>query len=410
MIILYNIGIRLYHVFLLIAFPFNRKARTWIKGRKGWADRLRSDIDSFSPILWIHASSLGEFEQGRPIIESWRRENPDYKILLTFFSPSGYEIMKNNAIADFIHYLPLDTRQNARKFMHIVNPQLVMFIKYEFWYHMLHEAMHTGTRTILISSVFRRGQLFFRFYGKWYRKVLHSFSHIFVQDENSLDLLLNIGLKNVSIAGDTRFDRVAQIATQAKKIDICESFTAGKFTYVFGSTWPKDDDIIIPYINSCKSDSCFIIAPHEIGIKYIQQLENKLHKRIALYSHAYGKSLLEARVLIIDTIGLLSSVYRYGKVAYVGGGFGKGIHNILEPAVYGMPVVIGPRYHKFHEAIQMVKEGGAFSVTGFEELKTMLDALRENKNSWEKASEATRGFVQRNLGATQAILSFLKKS
>jgi 3-deoxy-D-manno-octulosonic-acid transferase len=407
--ILYDLGIRFYYLQLWIASLFNRKARAWIKGRKGWAERLQSDIDSFSPIVWFHSSSLGEFEQGKPIIESWRKENPDFKILLTFFSPSGYENIKNNHVVDFIHYIPLDTRQNARKFIQIVKPKLVIFIKYEFWYHMLHEATNIGATAILVSSVFRRGQLFFKFYGKWYRKVLHLFNHIFVQDENSLDLLMNIDVKKVSIAGDTRFDRVTQIASQNKKIDIVESFTAGRFTYIFGSTWQKDEDIIIPYINSCKLDSCFIIAPHEIELKHIQQLENKLHKRIALFSNAYGKSLLEARVLIIDRIGLLSSIYRYGNVAYIGGGFGKGIHNILEPAVYGMPVVFGPRYQKFHEANALFVEGGAFSITNFEELKSIFDTLRENKHALEKASEATREFVQRNLGATQAILNYLKK-
>ena len=410
MILFYDISIYLYYFSLLLAFPFNSKARAWIRGRKKWAEKLQEDIDSRSPIIWFHVSSLGEYEQGRPIIESWKEENPEYKILLTFFSPSGYENVIDHKDVDFVHYAPLDTRRNARKFMSIVKPKYVVFVKYEFWYHLLHEAKRFSACIILVSGIFRSGQLFFKFYGRWYRKILYFFDQIFVQDENSIDLLMQLGGLNVSLAGDTRFDRVAQIALQPKQIDTVKNFTEGRFTCIFGNTWKKDEDIIIPYINSCKSDSCFVIAPHEIGPAHIEQLMNRLHKRVALYSLAYGKSLTEARVLIIDNIGMLSSIYHYGNVAYIGGGFGKGIHNILEPAVYGMPVVFGPRYFKFREAVELVKEGGAFSVTSFEELKTVFDMLKEEKVRLGKASEATRQFIQRNLGATRAILNYLKKS
>ncbi len=410
MLLFYNLAIRLYYFVLLLVCPLNSKARAWIKGRKDWEEELKNNIDTTYPLIWFHVSSLGEFEQGRPIIEAWREKNIEYKILLTFFSPSGYDIVKDYKGVDYVHYIPLDTRRNARKFINIVKPRLIVFVKYELWYHLLHEAKRSGALIILVSAAFRPNQLFFRFYGKWYRKVLYFFNQIFVQDENSVDLLMQLGDLNVSLAGDTRFDRVAQIAVQSRQIDTVNNFTEGRFTYVFGSTWKKDEDIIIPYINSCKSDACFIIAPHEIGEAHIQQLMNRLHKRVTLYSLAYGKSLSEARVFIIDNIGLLSSIYRYANVAYIGGGFGKGIHNILEPAVYGMPVVFGPRYHKFSEAVELLREGGAFPVNSFEELKNILDKLREEKDSLASASEATKQFVQRNLGATQAILNYLKKS
>ncbi len=410
MLLLYNIGIRSYYFLLLLASLFNRKARAWIKGRREWENKLREDFRTPTPVIWFHVSSLGEFEQGRPIIEAWKQDNPDYKILLTFFSSSGYEYRKDYEATDYVHYLPLDTRRNARKFIEIVQPKLVVFIKYEFWYHFLYEAKRSGARVILVSAIFRAEQFFFKFYGRWYRKVLYFFNQIFVQDENSVDLLMQLGGLNISLAGDTRFDRVARIALHPRQIDTIEKFTEGRFTYIFGSTWRKDEDILVPYINACKTDSCFIIAPHEIGTNHIQQLVNRLHKRVALFSLAYGKSLSEARVLIIDNIGLLSSIYQYGNTAYVGGGFGKGIHNILEPAVYGMPVVFGPRFKKFREAVALIREGGAFSVHSYEELKQIFDKLKEDNHALTSASESTRQFVQRNLGATQAILNYLKKS
>ena len=408
--LLYNLIIGLYYFAILLAFPFNSKARAWVRGRKGWREKLRNDIQADDPLIWFHVSSLGEFEQGRPVIEAWRKENPGYKILLTFFSSSGYNNVKNYKEVDYVHYIPLDTQRNARRFIDIVKPRLAVFVKYELWYHLLHEANRSGARTVLISAAFRPNQVFFRFYGKWYRKVLYFFNHIFVKDENSVDLLMQLGGLNISLAGDTRFDRVVKIAEQSKQLDTVSSFTKGRFTCIFGSTWKKDEDIILEYINSCKSEACFIIAPHEIGKAHIQQLINRLHKRVVLYSQAFGSSLAEARVLIIDNIGLLSSIYRYGNVAYIGGGFRKGIHNILEPAVYGLPVVFGPKYHKFSEAVELIREKGAFSVDSFEGLKNILDKLREEKNALSSASEATLQFVQRNLGATQVILNYLKKS
>lgn len=410
MLLLYNLGIRIYYFAILLAYPFNPKARAWIMGRKGWEKKLKQDIQTSDTVIWFHVSSLGEFEQGRPIIEAWRQENPQYKILLTFFSPSGFNNINEYKGADYIHYLPLDTRRNAEKFLKIVKPRWAVFVKYELWYHLLRESNRSGARTILVSAIFRTGQIFFRFYGKWFRRVLYFFDHIFVQDENSVDLLMQLGGLNISLAGDTRFDRVAQIALQPRQNEKVSSFINNRFTFIFGSTWKKDEELIITYINSCKSDSCFIIAPHEIEKKHIQNLANRLHKRVALYSLSYGKSLSETRVLIIDNIGLLSSIYQYGNVAFIGGGFSKGIHNILEPAVFGLPVIFGPKYHKFSEANVLIREGGAFPVNSYEQFKAILDKLREDKEYLTATSDATEKFVQRNLGATQAILKYLKKS
>jgi 3-deoxy-D-manno-octulosonic-acid transferase len=404
----YNQGIRLYYLLVLIASAFNRKAKLWIRGRKGVLKRMKAEIDNTCPLAWFHASSLGEFEQGRPIIEALRMKNPEYKILLTFFSPSGYEIRKNYSGADYIYHLPLDTRRNAERFLTIAKPQLVVFIKYEFWYHFLTQTHKSGAKLILVSAIFRREQLFFKWYGRWYRNILKSFDHIFVQDENSFDLMLSNSMEHVRIAGDTRFDRVAAIASEAKQNELVESFTAGRFTYVFGSTWEKDEEILVEYINSCKLDVRFIIAPHEIDPVRLKILSGHLKKPVVFYSDAGGPKLSEARILIIDNIGILSTLYRYAHVAYIGGGFGKGIHNILEAAVYGVPVVFGPNHRKFREAVELVREGGAFTVHTFAEAKSILDSLREKKEILKKASEITQAYIHRNVGATDTILNYLR--
>jgi 3-deoxy-D-manno-octulosonic-acid transferase len=409
MVVIYDLGIRFYYLAVLFASLFNRKARQWTKGRQGVLMRMENDIQDVGRIVWFHASSLGEFEQGRPIIEALRKNNPECKILLTFFSPSGYEIRKNYAGADFIYYLPLDTRQNAKRFLQIVNPELVVFIKYEFWFHFLTQVKKKKAKLILISAIFRSEQTFFRWYGKWYKNILKNFDHIFVQDENSFDLMSGIDMEHVRIAGDTRFDRVTQIAAEVKNNNLVERFVADRFTYVFGSTWEKDEDIIVEFINSCKMDVCSIIAPHEIDPVRIKNLAARLQKQVILYSEAETVNLSEARVIIIDNIGMLATLYRYGQVAYIGGGFGKGIHNILEAAVYGVPVIFGPRHRKFREAVDLVREGGAFIIHSFSEAKEILDGLREKKEMWQNASEITRNFIRKNTGATETILNYLKK-
>ncbi len=405
----YDLGICLYYCALVLASPFNVKARFWVRGRRGQFKRMRNELKGVGPVAWFHASSLGEFEQGRPIMEAWKQAQPDLRIVLTFFSPSGYEIRKNYPGADRVYYLPLDTPRNARRFLQLVQPQYAVFIKYEFWYHFLKECHRQGTRLVLASAIFRPEQLFFKPYGGWYRKMLGYFNHIFVQDENSFNLLTEIGLQEVSIAGDTRFDRVAQIAASASTVPLAETFSQGRFTYVFGSTWEKDEAFIVRYILEHQGNARFIIAPHEIGAAHIRKLQAALPGQVVLYTDKPGEVREEVKVLIINTIGLLSAIYRYGAVAYIGGGFGTGIHNILEPAVYGMPVVFGPNYTRFREAVELVNEGGAFSIASYHELKAHLDKLENSSKALQQAASCTKDFVQRNLGATQVILEYLKK-
>ncbi len=410
MTVLYNLGIRIYYLLVLIASLYNRKARLWIKGRKNWQQKMEELIPESESIVWFHASSLGEFEQGRPIIEAHRKEFPEYKILLTFFSPSGFDIRKNYKGADYIVYLPLDTRKNAREFLCIAHPERAIFIKYEFWFQFLKEIKKTKTELVLISANFRSDQIFFKKYGKWFRSMLRLFDHIFVQDGGSFNLLQNIGIDEVTIAGDTRFDRVSQIARESKQIDIAKRFSEGHFTYICGSTWDKDEDVLCSYINQSTSGARFIIAPHEISDAHILALQKKIDRKAVFYSKAKDHTFEKVNVLIIDNIGLLSSIYRYGKVAYIGGGFGVGIHNVLEAAVYGMPVVFGPNFQKFREAKELVRDGGAFPVGSYSELKELFDTFREKEKSLKKAAEATKTFVNMNMGATEVIMKYLRKS
>lgn len=409
MTLIYNLGIRLLYLFVIITSLFNTKAREWINGRKELLKKLADSIPDKDRIVWFHASSLGEFEQGRPLMEAFKKNMPEYKILLTFFSPSGYLIQKDYQGADYIFYLPLDTKRNAKKFLDIVKPEMTFFIKYEFWYHFLNQLKKSKSRVYLISSIFRQQQLFFKSYGQWYRNLLGCFDRIFVQDTKSIDLLMAISVENVTLSGDTRFDRVAQIADESAEIEIAERFTSDKFTYVCGSTWEKDEEIITKYINQNNKGCKFIIAPHEISESHIEVLLSRIDKKVVRYSKAKDE-LKEADVLIIDNIGMLSAIYRYGKVAYIGGGFGAGIHNILEAAVYSLPVVFGSNYEKFNEAVELINEGGAFSIASYEECKSKFDEMYSKKQIYDDASEATKNFVIRNLGATNTIIEYLRKS
>lgn len=406
----YRIGIYLYYAAVFLASFFNEKARLWIAGRKGWAKRMKEELEGAGPLVWIHCASLGEFEQGRPLIEKWKENFSDTKILLTFFSPSGYEVRKDYQGADFIFYLPLDTPRNAKRFFKLAKPKYAIFVKYEFWQSFLRQAGKTGTKLFLISAIFRQDQLFFKSYGRWYRKILSFFSHIFVQDDNSVQLLSQFPNLSVSLAGDTRFDRVVQIAGQQKNLPVAENFVAGRFCFVLGSTWEKDEDILLRYIDEDTSDACYILAPHEIGAQHIQQLTSRLGEKALRYSEAEGKKLQDYQVLLIDNMGMLSALYRYGKVAYIGGGFGSGIHNILEPAVYNIPVIFGPRHEKFREAVALVKEGGAFPIDNYEGLRKHFNKLQSDSKTLEVVSTATKNFIQQNLGATDTILDYLKKA
>ena len=345
---IYNVVIYFVLWGIAIASLFNKKVRTMWRGERDAFDVLKKNVDPLSKYVWFHAASLGEFEQGRPLMERIRKEHPEYKILLTFFSPSGYEVRKNYEGADIICYLPIDTRLNAIRFLRLVRPQMAFFIKYEFWYNYLHILRYRKIPVYSVSSIFRPDQVFFKWYGKSYADVLKCFTRFFVQNEESKKLLAGIGIKEVDVVGDTRFDRVLQIKEAAKQLPICEAFRKGSVpVFVAGSSWPPDEDIFIPFFNAQK-DWRMIIAPHVIGEDHLKQILSKIEgKKVVRYTQTSPEEAAEADVLIIDCFGLLSSIYNYGDVAYVGGGFGVGIHNTLEAAVWNMPVIFGPNNKRF---------------------------------------------------------------
>lgn len=405
--LLYNLGILFYYALVYMASFFNDKAKKFVEGRKNVFSFLKERIVFNDKFIWMHVSSLGEFEQGRPIIEAIKKEHPEYKIILTFFSPSGYEVRKNYDGAEIVCYLPMDTSWNAKKFIRIVNPSIAIFIKYEFWGNYLAELKKHDVPTYIVSAIFRKEQVFFKSYGGWYRNFLYNFEHLFVQDANSKNLLESIGIKNVSVVGDTRFDRVLAIAKASKELPIVSAFKGDKNVLVAGSSWPKDEAFMLPYFNE-RQNMKLIIAPHEIHESHLEEIISKLNRPYVRYSKATPEEAAKADCLIIDCFGLLSSIYRYGEVAYVGGGFGVGIHNILEAAVYGMPVVFGPNYHKFREAVEMVKVGGAFPIQDGNDFgKLMDDLMNTESDSFKRASAEARQFVSDNCGATEAVLAAL---
>jgi 3-deoxy-D-manno-octulosonic-acid transferase len=409
-LLLYNIGIRIYYFSILFASLFNKKARLWIHGRKKNFEQIRSKIDPGSSVIWFHCSSLGEFEQGRPVIEKVREIFPGRKILLTFFSPSGYEIRKNYSGADYIFYLPLDTKRNAVRFLKLVKPEVVFFIKYEYWFHFLSRLHKMNIKIYLISGIFRSGQIFFKWYGKWFREILRTFHHLFVQDNESVELLKSIGFKNVTVCGDTRFDRVHAIAQKATEFPAIHLFTDGKMTLIAGSTWPLDEEIIVRFMNENKLPVKYIIAPHEIHERSITQLQESIKGKTVRYTSLNESEIKEADVMIIDTIGILSSVYQYGNVAYIGGGFGKGIHNILEAATFGLPIIFGPNFKKFREARELIKLNGAFSIKNSDDLCTIINTFIKDHQTFKTAGENTREYIQKNLGATDIITKFVLSS
>lgn len=404
----YHIGVGAYHLAIHLAAPFHEKARLLSKGRKESWKKIKNLKRGPERLVWFHAASLGEFEQGRPVMERLKEKEPDTKILLTFFSPSGYEIRKNYAGADYILYLPADSKRNAIRFIDAFRPDAAVFIKYEFWYHYLHELYQRQIPVYLISAIFRPEQPFFKSWGKLHRRMLGYFKHLYVQDESSVRLLEQIGITHVSQTGDTRFDRVKQIADEAKTIEKVERFCQGEPAVVCGSTWPPDEDILMEYINSYTGNYKWIIAPHEIGEGHIKSIVDKCKKKVVRYTQAEG-DLSAYDVLLVDCIGLLSSIYRYGKIAYIGGGFGVGIHNTLEAAVYGIPILFGPKYQKFNEAVCLLAEGGAFSIQNAMELKEVLNSLIQTPVISETAGRKALDYVRSQLGATEVIVKALSK-
>lgn len=411
MYFLYNITVYIAIFFLKIVAVFNKKIQLFIKGRKDIFESLEKKFTLDDNIIWFHCASLGEFEQGRPIIEKCKKEFHDYKILITFFSPSGYEIRKNYAEADLVTYLPLDSMKNVKRFLNLVNPKIAVFVKYEFWPNLLKQLKNNGVKTILISGIFRKNQSFFKNYGGWMKKSLATFDHFFVQNENSKKLLNTIGLTNVTVSGDTRFDRVFEITKQNNALEFIEKFVDEKVTLIAGSTWPKDEEILVRYINTVSdSDQKFIIAPHNINPKDIAKLKKGLLKEVVLFSEINDQELNTFRVLIVDTIGLLSKIYNYADIAYVGGGFGTGIHNILEPATFGIPIIIGPNYHKFKEASELVTLDACDVVARSSELNTTLSTLFANSDIRERKGKLSRQYILNNTGATKIIIEYLNKT
>lgn len=401
--VLYNLGILIFSALARLAAPFNSRASLFVEGRKKWAEKIAEKIKRGDRVIWIHCASLGEFEQGRPVIEAIKKEMPSFKVLLTFFSPSGYEIRKNYSYADCVSYLPSDTPANAEQFIDLVRPEYVIFVKYEFWNNYISVLDKNRIPLYLISGIFRKGQHFFKWYGSFFRSMLKKFEKLYVQDQNSLDLLSGIGIKNVILAGDTRFDRVVQIAGTAKVIPQLELFRGTEKLFLAGSSWKPDEEIIAEYINMFPGKMKWVFAPHEVDKSNIDRLQSLFKVKTIRFSE-FSEIDADARVLIIDNIGMLSSAYRYAYIAAIGGGFGKGIHNILEPACWGIPVVFGPKYENFKEAVDLLKEGGAKSFLTFNDFRKIMDLLLSDEKSYTISAGIASNYVKENAGATEIII------
>lgn len=408
MLFVYSLLTHIAGCLLKIVALFNHKMKLFVTGRTDVFATLSQKINATDKVIWFHAASLGEYEQGLPIMEKMRGLYPSHKILLTFFSPSGYEIRKNTKAADVVVYLPLDTLGNAKKFMQLAHPDMAFFIKYEFWPNYLNELKKAGTCTYLISGLFRPNQAFFKWYGGIYRNAFKAFNHFFVQYESSKALLATIGFTNVSVSGDTRYDRVSRILEQDNNLPFIEEFISGKTTVVFGSSWPKDESMFTDFINSAVNTK-FIIAPHTFGESHMADLQKNIKRNVVFYIEKEGKNLAEYDVLIVNTIGLLGKIYSYADVAYVGGGFGTaGLHNILEPAAYGVPIIIGPNHTKFPEAVALVAAGGVVAVNDKNQMEEALSNLVYNNACRQEKGHIASAFVRNNRGAINIIINHIQ--
>ncbi|WP_214229360.1 glycosyltransferase N-terminal domain-containing protein [Pedobacter sp. B4-66] len=403
MLLLYNIAIQLYGLIVNIFSLFNNKAKFFVQGRKNIFENIQKKVDTTKSNIWFHFASLGEFEQGRPLLEKIRNQYPEKRIVITFFSPSGYEIRKDYALADGVFYLPLDTASNAKKLIAAINPEIAVFTKYEYWYHYFETLHKSGIPLYIISSIFRSDQIFFKWYGSFNRKILSFVNYFFVQNEESKQLLSQINIKNVSISGDTRFDRVAENAKSPKEFELIRKFCSNNRTLIAGSTWLADERLLTLLINK-RPDWKFIIAPHEIDKAHIDEIV-KLVPTAIRYSELSAQSP-ETQILIIDNIGILSSVYQYGKIAYIGGGFGVGIHNTLEAAAFGIPVIFGPKYDKFQEAKDLISIGAASSISTADELFNAFENFTENKT----AGEIAKNYVNTKTGSTDQIIKYIAQN
>ena len=408
--LLYDIGLRAYAAGLALVAPFNEKAKLMRQGRVRQFGKLREAMQgNQAPVVWFHCASLGEFEQGRPVMEAFRKAFPKYKILLTFFSPSGYEVRKNYGGADCIFYLPLDNAGNARHFLDLVQPKLAMFVKYEFWHYYLQALRQRQVPVLSVSAIFRADQVFFKPYGKFNRAILRNFTHIYTQNQSSLELLQSIGITNASIAGDTRFDRVLQTAASVKSIPLVEAFAAERPVFIAGSSWPADTEVLVPLIEKYKQSIKFIIAPHEVHESNISQLVQSLDADAMRFSEANAAEVNKYNVLVIDNIGMLSSLYRYGAYAYIGGAFGKGLHNTLEAAVFGLPLFFGPAYDKFQEAKDLVALGCAFPVSGSAALLQAFERVHHTPGLRQSIADEEKRYVQQQAGATAKIMADIQR-
>lgn len=409
---LYSIGIFIADLVLKVLAVFNTKIQLGVKGRAETFRILKTKISASDKTIWMHCASLGEFEQGVPVLKALKNHYPNHKIVVSFFSPSGYENKKHTDLADVVVYLPMDTKNNAKRFLDIVNPELTLFVKYDIWPNLLLELRKRQLPAVLISASFRPNQSYFAWYGGLMRKSLFAFQHIFTQNETSKTLLEQIGYKDITVSGDTRFDRVSQQLDIDNSIDFIESFKDGKTTVIFGSSWPEDDKLFIPFINSFEDENVkFIIAPHKINADYSQSLKAQISKSVVLYSDMNNKPLNQFDIFILDTIGYLGKAYSYADIAYVGGAAGHtGLHNILEPAVFGIPIIIGKNYKKFPEALQLTERNGVTSVTNAKDLGLTLKALITSETKRQTLGNINSAFIKENKGAVIQIMGYIRTS
>lgn len=411
---LYSLAIILYYFALRLVSLFNQKARDWFYGRRELFTKLDEVFtrhyadENPSPVIWIHCASLGEYEQGRPIIQELKKRFPGFVVLLTFFSPSGFNNKASNSEADHVFYLPIDTQRNARKFVRMVSPALAIFVKYEFWFNYLHELQLNKIPTYTISAIFRADQHFFKWYGGWFRKHLRNLNRIFVQDQESAELLNFIEVNNVIISGDTRFDRVSRISEQQVQLPVLDNFIGYSRVLVAGSTWPPDEELLKKLYSAMNGALKLVIAPHEVTPQHLADISSRFKDQIVYYSQLSEKDSINRNILIIDTIGLLSQIYRYADIAYIGGGFGVGIHNTLEAAVYGVPVIFGPNYHKFREARELIFSKAAVSIKDADELINEVSSFIDSPEKLEMSSLAASQYVRDRIGATEKIMGEIK--
>ncbi len=408
---IYSFSVYSYSLLLKLAAPFHPKARLWVNGRKGVLRRMKNEIRTDKPLIWFHFASLGEFEQGRPVMEKLKKLHPEKQLLITFFSPSGYEIRKNYALADYVYYLPVDTPKKAKIFLDICQPELVVFVKYEFWFHYIQQCHKRNIPLIFISAAFRKDQHFFKAWGGWFRRQLRMADHYFVQKQSSLQLLSSIGIRQASLSGDTRFDRVSEICSAAEAVGNIEVFAHGKPLMMAGSCWPQEEEILAEWFAKNQNLYKLVLVPHDISIGRITEIEKTFSAFKCLRFSVFEDTLAaRADVLIIDSIGMLNRLYRHARYAVVGGGFGSGLHNILEAATFGIPVFYGPKTKKFPEAAELQKAGGGFEIQNASDLISMTQKMDADETAYNQAASASKQFIESGRGATQKIIDYIEKT